>query len=196
MIRLCAPGDAPQVAEIYRPFCEASHVSFETVAPSPEEMAARIQKITVKYPWLVEDFDGIIAGYTYASAHRERAGYRWAVDVAVYVNEQFRGRGVGRALYTSLLAVLRSQGFLKAYAGVALPNPSSLALHRAMGFTPVGVYQNVGFKNGAWRDVCWWQLALGPELAPPPEPRPITEIIGSPRWQETLSASEHNRFSA
>jgi phosphinothricin acetyltransferase len=193
MIRLCTPSDAAQIAEIYRPFCEASHVSFETVAPSPEEMAARIQKISQSYPWIVEDRDGIITGYAYASRHRERAGYRWAVDVGVYVHEEYRGRGIAKALYGALFSVLRIQGYLKAYAGVSLPNPSSLALHRSLGFTPVGVYQCVGFKNGAWRDVCWWQYSLGPELSPPPEPRPLSELSGSHRISEALSPPESIR---
>jgi L-amino acid N-acyltransferase YncA len=189
MIRLCTPSDAAQITEIYRPFCEASHVSFETSTPTAEEMAARIQKVTARLPWLVEDSDGIIAGYAYASPHRERAGYRWAIDVAVYVHEDFRGEGVGKALYTSLLAILRTLGYHKAYAGISLPNSSSLALHRSIGFTPVGVYQSVGFKDGAWRDVSWWQFTLGTEMSPPPEPRSIAEVIGTPGWHDALVLS-------
>lgn len=172
MIRLAASADAPQIAAIYRPFCEESHVSFEVDAPDEVEMAARIERINRRFPWLVDEIDGTVAGYAYASPHRERAAYRWAVDLAVYVNERFRGRGIGRALYSELFSRLRAQGLFKAYAGIALPNPVSQAFHESMGFTLVGIYRKIGYKLGAWWDVGWWQLALQPEVAPPAEPKP------------------------
>jgi len=171
MIRLATSADAPQIAAIYRPFCEDSHISFEADAPDEIEMASRIERITRRFPWLVDDIDGTVAGYAYASPHRERAAYRWAVEVTVYVHERFRGRGVGRALYAELFERLRGQGLFKAYAGIALPNPASQAFHESLGFTLVGIYRKIGYKLGAWRDVGWWQLALQPETVPPPEPR-------------------------
>src|SRR5215212_2281649 len=97
-IRLASRHDAAAVAAIYGPFCESTAVSFEYLAPSIEEMAGRIQRTTEQYPWLVLDHDGVVAGYAYASRHRERAGYMWAVDVAVYVDPAHHRRGVGRAL--------------------------------------------------------------------------------------------------
>ena len=172
MIRLAASADAPQIAAIYRPFCEESHVSFEIDAPDEVEMAARIDKINRRFPWLVDEVDGKVAGYAYASPHRERAAYRWAVDLTVYVHERFRGGGIGRALYSELFGRLRAQGLFKAYAGIALPNPASQAFHESMGFTLVGIYRKIGYKLGAWWDVGWWQLALQPEADPPAEPKP------------------------
>lgn len=163
--------DAGQLSDIYRPFCEDSCVSFETEAPGPGEMAARIERIQRKFPWLVDEREGRVAGYAYASPHRERAAYRWAVEVTVYVHEAHRGRGVGRALYTELFARLRSQGLFKAYAGILVPNPASQRFHESMGFTLVGVYSRIGYKLGAWRDVGWWQYSIQPEIDEPPEPR-------------------------
>jgi L-amino acid N-acyltransferase YncA len=170
MIRPAEQGDAPQIAEIYRPFCEDSCVSFETEAPDAAEMAARIVKTGGSYPWLVDEVDGNVAGYAYASRHRERAAYRWVVEVTIYLHEQFRGQGRGRALYSELFDRLRRQGLFKAYAGILVPNPASQAFHESMGFTLVGIYRNVGYKLGAWRDVGWWQLALRPEIDSPPDP--------------------------
>lgn len=172
MIRLAASADAPQIAAIYRPFCETTHVSFEVDAPDEVEMAARIERISRRLPWLVDEIDGTVAGYAYASPHRERAAYRWAVDMAVYVHDRFRGRGVGKALYGELIGRLRDQGYFKACAGIALPNPASQAFHEAMGFALVGVYRKIGYKLGSWWDVGWWQLSLRPEADSPAEPRP------------------------
>ncbi len=81
------------------------------------------------------------------------------MDTSVYVRE-FRRVASARALYRSLFGILGAQGFFNAYAGIALPNPASVALHEGVGFRPIGVYRNVGYKLGAWRDVGWWQRAL------------------------------------
>jgi phosphinothricin acetyltransferase len=172
MIRLATAADAPQIEAIYRPFCDESHISFETPAPDAAELASRIERTNRRFSWLVDEVDGAVAGYAYASPHRERAAYRWAVEVTVYVHGRHRGRGVARALYGKLFERLRAQGMFKAYAGIALPNPPSQAFHESMGFTPVGVYRRIGYKLGAWWDVGWWQLSLQPEASPPPEPAP------------------------
>ena len=170
MIRLANEGDAAQVAQIYRPYCTESAVSFEELAPAASEMAARIEGTNRRYPWLVDDEGGVVRGYAYASAHRQRAAYRWAVEVTVYLHPGHRGKGLGRALYGELFARLRRQGLVKAYAGILIPNPASQRFHESMGFTLVGVYTKVGYKLGQWRDVGWWQLALQPEIDSPPEP--------------------------
>jgi phosphinothricin acetyltransferase len=172
MIRPATAADAAQIAAIYRPFCEENCVSFETVAPDAAEIAARIERISQRFPYLVDETDGRVNGYAYASAHRERAAYRWAVEVTVYMHERSRQRGIGRALYLELIRRLRAQGLYKAYAGILIPNPPSQAFHEALGFRPVGVYHKIGFKLGAWRDVGWWELDLQPEFNAPDEPRP------------------------
>ena len=147
-LRLATEQDAPAIAAIYAPFCEASVVSFETAAPTPEDMASRIRTVTAQLPWLVLDDAGTVGGYAYAGRHHERAAYGWAVNAAVYIGEGYRGRGVGRALYTALFDVLRLQGYFKACAGITLPNPASVGLHEAMGFTLVGVYRRHRLQEG------------------------------------------------
>src|SRR5437763_779407 len=179
MLRLATEQDAPAIAAIYAPFCEASVVSFEYTAPTPEEMAGRIRTVTAQLPWLVMEDAGTVGGYAYAARHHERAAYGWAVNTAVYIGDGYRGRGAGRALYAALFDVLRLQGYFKACAGVTLPNPASVALHQAMGFTPVGVYRGIGYKFGAWHDVAWYELVLQPEQANPVPPKPISDIKGA-----------------
>jgi L-amino acid N-acyltransferase YncA len=175
LIRDADPSkDAAACAAIYAPSVLDGVSSFEDVAPDAGEMAARITATNASRPWLVAELDGTIAGYAYASRHRERAAYRWASDVSVYVSDDYHRRGVARSLYVALLQRLADQGFRMACAGIALPNPASVALHESLGFKPVGVYRDIGFKLGRWWDVSWWQLALGPGEpgdGPPAEPR-------------------------
>jgi phosphinothricin acetyltransferase len=178
-IRLAGEYDAAQIAEIYRPFCESSVVSFEYTAPSLDEMASRLRVITGQFPWLVLDDGGRVIGYAYASRHSERAAYGWSVNTAVYVRQTHHRRGVGRALYTSLFELLVAQGYYKAYAGITLPNAGSTGLHESFGFTPVGIYKNVGYKNGAWHDVIWYQRALQGERIHPDPPRPMASVLAT-----------------
>lgn len=160
VIRPVEPSDAAEIAAIYRPIVEDSTISFEERAPDEREMARRIAQVTQAYPWLVAEQDGRLAGYAYASRHRERACYRYSVDVSVYVAHDARKAGIARALYETLFTQLAQLGFHRAFAGIALPNDASLALHRACGFEPVGVYKEVGWKFGRWVDVAWFARAL------------------------------------
>jgi L-amino acid N-acyltransferase YncA len=164
--------DGPGCAAIYAPYVTGSAASFEEVAPSPAEFSARIRATTRTHPWLVLHEDGETVAYAYASPHHPRAAYRWAADVAVYVASAHHRRGAGRRLYGALFELLRRQRLTVAVAGITLPNGASVGLHRAFGFEQVGVYRDIGWKAGAWRDVSWWQLRLGPldRAGPPAEP--------------------------
>lgn len=152
--------DGGPCAAIYAPHVEGSQVSFEEVPPDAAEMTARIAATQATHPWLVAADGGGVVGFAYGCQHRSRAAYRWSADVSVYVAEGARGAGVGRTLYAGLLACLRGQGFHVACAGITLPNEASVALHESFGFKPVGIYREIGWKAGAWRDVGWWQLRL------------------------------------
>lgn len=174
MIRDADPQrDAAACAAIYRPYVEGTPISFEAEPPSAEEIAERIATNGERFPWLVsEGDDGTVEGYAYASRHAPRAAYRWAVDVAVYVDGARQRRGTGRRLYEALCMRLRELGYHVACAGIALPNDASVRLHESLGFQPVGIYRRIGWKAGAWHDVGWWQLELLPAGdGPPSEPR-------------------------
>ncbi|MGH2427361.1 MAG: GNAT family N-acetyltransferase, partial [Candidatus Limnocylindria bacterium] len=101
---------------------------------------------------------------------------RWSVDISVYVADGFTGRGVGRLLYDELLPTLRRQGFVNLYAGIALPNPGSVALHERIGMRLVGVYERVGWKFGAWHDVAWYGMRIVEPALHPAEPIPLPEL--------------------
>ena len=188
IIRLAEPRDGGAVAEIYRPHVAGSAVSFEIDPPSGEEMGRRIGAALAFAPWLCCEEEGSVVGYAYASRHRERAAYAWCVDVSVYVDEGARRGGMGRALYGSLFALLRLQGFCAAHAGITLPNAASIGLHEALGFRPVGVYTRVGFKDGRWHDVGWWQLELLPRTGEPPRILAMDELCRAPEFGEALAA--------
>ncbi|MEX2016812.1 MAG: N-acetyltransferase family protein [Candidatus Hydrogenedentales bacterium] len=189
-LREATEDDAPAIAGIYAPYCEATPITFEIEAPSIEEMRARVGKVLPDYPWLVGELEGRVVGYAYASRHRERAAYRWGVDVGIYLDGGCHRRGLGRALYSALLKILVAQGYYTAYAGITLPNSASDGLHRAMGFEPVGVYHGAGYKGGAWHNVLWLEKSLQPKRPEPAEPIPASQLRGSPAWADALQFGE------
>jgi L-amino acid N-acyltransferase YncA len=168
-IRTATADDAEAIAAIYAPIVLDTTISFEWVPPSALEFRARITKTLAKYPWLVAvDPSEQVAGYVYAGGHRDPPSYQWSVTTSVYIRDDSRGQGLGKRLYAELFDRLVSLGHYRAYAGIALPNDASVALHQGVGFEPIGVYQAVGHKFGAWRDVGWWQKSLRPLATPGP----------------------------
>lgn len=160
IVRAATPDDAGACRTIYAPFVTESWVSFEDEVPSEAEMAERIAAYAASHAWLVAELDGRVAGYAYGSPHRTRGAYKTSCDAAVYVDPSFGRQGVGRALYEALFPMLKDTGYHAAFAGIALPNAASIGLHEACGFTPIGIYREVGWKLGGWRDVGWWQRLL------------------------------------
>ena len=183
---MAAAADATSIAAIYAPYCDGTVISFEEMAPTADEMARRIVSIGGHRPWIVLEDEGEVIGYAYASAHHERAAYRWSVSTAVYIGQHHHRRGAGRALYTTLFALLRSLGYRQATAGITLPNPASAGLHAAFGFVPVGVYRHIGYKMGGWHDVGWYQAEIQSALAHPADPRSIREIVDTPEWHDAV----------
>lgn len=174
---MASESDADQFLEIYTPIVLETAISFEELPPTSGNMQARIKLISQTYPWLVAaDKDSKIVGYAYANQHRERSAYRWAVDVSVYIREDHRGQGIGRLLYKKLFELLQQQNFLRAFAGITLPNKPSVDFHEAMGFTNFVTYQNIGFKLGQWHDVGWWEINISSPRVLPCEPLSISEI--------------------
>ena len=188
VIRPATIADGEQIRAIYRPYIDETVISFEYELPALEEIQRRIAYTLPERPWLVSERDGEIVGYVYAGQHSERKAYQWATDVSAYINADFHRKGLGRAMYTSLFALLKLQGFYNIYAGITLPNASSVGLHEAMGLVPVGVYEKVGYKFGKWHDVGWWQLHLQPLPDEPQPPVKFSELPQNDKWQAALEA--------
>lgn len=186
-IRLAAEADAEAMLAIYAPIVRETAISFELEPPSVDEFQSRVRSTLARAPWLVCGIDDSIAGYAYAGPLRTRAAYQWSVEVTVYVHEDFRRRGVGSAVYTSLFDCLRLQGYMNAYGGIALPNPGSVGLHESLGFFHIGTYRNVGYKLGAWHDVGWWQLELSNPASAPRPPRSLPEVRNTDEFSACLS---------
>jgi L-amino acid N-acyltransferase YncA len=185
-VRAASEADAAAIAAIYAPYVRDTAVSFEAEPPSAAVMGKRLAKTLETHPWLVAVSDDGVGGFAYAGKHRERAAYRWTVDVTVYVSDEMGRRGIGRALYRVLLDVLRRQGFRSAFAEIVLPNPGSVRLHESSGFKLIGIHKDVGFKLGRWHDIGYWRIGLSAGTAPPVDPIPFAALRQTPEFAAAL----------
>ena len=189
-IRLARLEDAIGIAAIYRPVVEGTSISFELEPPGAVEMARRIDATLATHPWLVCASGEEVWGYAYATPFRARPAYAWTVETSVYVGPDRRRCGVGRGLAVALLEVLRLQGFRRAIAGIALPNPASVALHESLGYQSVGVFDEVGRKHEAWHAVGFWDLALVSTAEAPAATRSVADVQGTGPWRDALAKGE------
>lgn len=170
-VRDATPEDAAGMLEIYGPVVRETSISFELEPPAAEAFAARVAAALERHAWVVAaGRDGRVLGYAYAGPWRSRPAYRWSVEVAIYVRDGARGKGLGRSLYRALFERLRSRGYVTAVAGITLPNPGSVAFHEACGFRSAGVVPRAGYKHARWSDVGFWHARLSEPEDPPREP--------------------------
>jgi len=159
-LRPVRPSDADALAAIYGHYALNTIITFEEEAVPADAMRARVLEITRTLPWLVAVEGGEVAGYACAAPWKARAAYRHTVESAVYLRPGSTGRGLGTRLYAELLRLLTKGGVHAVIAGIAQPNPASVALHEKMGFRPAGRFEEVGFKFGKWIDVGYWERIL------------------------------------
>lgn len=186
-IRDAVAADAVAVAALYAGEVVGGFSNYEYVPPDAAEMALRMAAVRqAGCPWLVAELDGAFAGYAYASGFRSRAGYRWTVENAVYVDPGCARRGVGRALMEALIARCEALGYRQMIAVIGdAANAASIALHRSLGFEHVGTFRGIGWKQvgdapGRWLDNVQMQRRLGPGDSLPPQPGPAHDR-SSPR---------------
>lgn len=174
-VRMANPSDAAGILSIYSPYIENTSFTFETEVPTIEQFQKRIETYLKKWPWIVCEIDGLIAGYVYGTGYRERTAYQWSCECSVYIHDKFKGKGIGKNLYEALFKILQSQGFNNVYAVINLPNEPSVKLHEICGFEWFATYEKVGYKLGLWKNVGWWRLKLNDYNLEPAPPLKLSE---------------------
>lgn len=151
IVRSVTEADIPAMNAIYNQYIVGSAVSFDTAAWTDEQRLAWYRgRADAGYPMVVADDDGVVIGASWGGPWRDKAAYRSSVETTVALAPTARGKGVGTRLYSALLDAVASAGFHRAYAVITLPNSASVALHESLGFTQLGVLDEVGFKDGEY----------------------------------------------
>lgn len=156
---MCEPGDVPAICDIYNHYVDTSIITLEEAPVSVDEMTSRVTSCMQSFPWLVCEAGDRIVGYAYANRWHGRSGYRYSVEVTVYVRQGEGRKGYGQALYAELFRMLAGR-YHAVVAGVSLPNEGSVRLHEKFGFRKVAHFPEVGRKFDRWVDVGYWQKDL------------------------------------
>lgn len=192
VIRQVEKRDAGQLSRIYRHYVLKTAVSFDYDPPSEEEFAEKIVRTLKRYPFLVAVNGEEILGYAYAAPFKERAAYDRCVETTIYLQQEHRRSGVGRALYTALEGELKKQGVLNLEACIAvtdriedefLSNDSRL-FHEKTGYRTVALFKKCGWKFDRWYDMIWMEKVLGAHEKMPAPFVPYGELCGKLKEKE------------
>jgi len=155
--------DLPALTGIYNHYVVNTTITFDLQPFSPAERRPWFDDHHDRGPHrllVAADADGRVAGYASSSRWRPKPAYLTTVEVSVYCDPRGIRTGCGSALYTSLFEQLAHEDVKTAVAGIALPNPASIALHERFGFRPVGVFHEVGRKFDRYWDVAWYERPM------------------------------------
>ena len=179
MIRIAENKDVPAILAIYGPYILTTTATFEYDVPTEAAFLQRFETITAQFPWLVWEENGEILGYAYASPPYSRAAYQWCAEPSVYLHPDARGKGIGRALYAALEAILKIQGYQLLYALITGENDTSLHFHEKCGYQQMVRFPDCGFKFGRWIGVIWMDKPLYFVDSPSNFPTPWPVIMQS-----------------
>jgi len=176
-IRLATEADLEQFAEIVNHYIENTTINFHVRPLSEDDWEATWQVLHERYPFLVAMEGDLVKGIAWASPWKLRGAYDWTAEVSVYVRNGHEGQGIGRALCGRMLEIMDEQGYHAIVAVIALPNEASVALHQSLGFELGGTLKRLGYKNGQWRDVSYWQrLHANADDSAPPALKLVSEV--------------------
>lgn len=164
-IRQATENDASELLDIYAPYITDTTITFEDVIPTIEDFKQRIRDISAKFPYLVAiDENNKILGYAYAHSYKPRAAYEWTVEVSIYIDQNYKGHGLGTKLYHHLERLLKQQGVVNLMARITQENAASIRFHKKLGYQETGVFHKVGFKFNRWLDITWMEKSLNPHV--------------------------------
>lgn len=178
LIRTADTEDAKRLLEIYAYYVEHTAITFEYNVPTLSEFQRRMENTKKKYPYLVIEQDGTIAGYAYAGPFVGRAAYDWSCELTIYLGPTAQKHGLGRKLYEALEHTLQDMGILNLYACIGYPvtedkylTKNSAEFHAHLGFSKVGEFTDCGYKFGHWYNMIWMEKVIGKHLDKQPPVR-------------------------
>lgn len=152
-IRPAEEPDAEAIRTIYNEAVQTTTATFDTEPRALSEQRRWFKQHDFRHPVLVAERGHTVIGWASLSPWSERRAYDGTAEISVYVDEAWRGQGIGRRLLSKILSQAATRGFHTILARVAAGNPVSRTMHLGAGFTPVGVMHEVGYKFGQYVDV-------------------------------------------
>lgn len=153
-------NDLQRLLDIYNWAVVNTTASFDLRPQTLEQRAEWFSHYGGKYPLIVAEEDRKVVGYSSLSAFRQKEGYATTAELSVYVDPEFHGKGIGKALLEKIISIGREKGFHCIMAGISSGNDVSVKMHESFGFTYCGVFKEVAYKFDNWQDCLFYQLVL------------------------------------
>lgn len=162
LVRPAERNDLTAINDIYNHYVLETHYTFDLEPMSMEWRVDWFSHYATSGRWraFVAMVADQVVGFATSSRFRPKPAYETSVEVSIYLSPEAAGRGIGARLYTTLFAALKGEDVHRAYAGISLPNPASVALHERLGFKPAAHFTEQGRKFGRYWDVAWFEKAL------------------------------------
>ncbi|QTM99189.1 GNAT family N-acetyltransferase [Sediminibacillus dalangtanensis] len=160
IIRQTRKEDISSLLTIYNHAIEHTTATFDLETQTIEQRNKWFSKYGGRYPLLVAEHDGRVAGYSCLSAYRDKPAYQWTCELSVYVDPANQGKGLGKALMGAILEQAQKLGYHSVISGITAGNDASIKLHEHFHFTFIGSFKEVGYKFESWQDVWFYQLIL------------------------------------
>ncbi|KSU84477.1 phosphinothricin acetyltransferase [Fictibacillus enclensis] len=165
MIREATSNDLKDILAIYN---DAILNTTAVYAYQPQTLEKRQiwyqQKRDENYPILVYEQDNKVVGFATFGPFRAWPAYKYSVEHSVYVDKEYRKKGIGTSLLKELIAIANQREYITLIAGIDAANEKSIAIHKNIGFVHAGTIKKAGFKFNRWLDLAFYQLELsGPE---------------------------------
>lgn len=159
-IRPIEKRDIARCTEIYNYYIENTTVTFEEIPLSVAEFEARVCRITAEYPYFAAIEDGEVVGYAYLDKYNERSAYRYTADISIYLDKTRVASGTGSLLLAELERAASEKGIVNLLSLITEENAASVAFHEKHGYILTGKMKKVGYKQGKWLDVLFYQKRL------------------------------------
>lgn len=179
VIRPVTDSDIEDILNLYTYYILNTTITFEEEVPSIEVFQKRVESIFDRYPFIVAEDEGKIIGFAYATQFRGRSAYRWLVEVAIYVDIHYQGKGAGKKLLEVLFDIIQKLGYYDIYSVITLPNDRSVKLFESFGFTKNTILKQAGYKHGRWCDAGIWVKHLREREAAPVEPESFRQFLSN-----------------
>lgn len=160
MIRSVRISDAKDIVEIQNYYILNTNITFEEEELTVNEMEKRIIEKTKDHPWIVYEENNKVIGYAYLNQWHNKSAYRFSKEASIYVSNNHRGKRIGISLFEELLKLAKDYNVHTIVSGITIPNDASIGIHEKLGFEKIAEFKEIGFKNGNWLNVGYWQKIL------------------------------------
>lgn len=157
---IASPNDYARIADIYNEHIDTNIATMEEQYYTAKDIESWVALFNDREQLYVVSMNAQLIGWGIIKRYSNRAGYRYAAETSVFLEEKSTGKGIGTRFKQYIINQCRAMNYHHLVAKIFNSNRRSIDYNIALGYEIVGIQQEVGYKNGKWEDICIMQLLL------------------------------------